>query len=158
MQELKKNQELQEYLRLLENKIHQPKREGAADKQVSSSVAAGFRLRVHSSWVEASTRCFVLRCVLKAHSTGVISCIGGNHAGGPNLLPSHASGHGPSSCFSPPSPDPEAGWREEGQSSGGARQGASGDSRQEVQDLKEQLEALRCQVGPSHPRPHPHTI
>lgn len=42
MQELKKNQELQEYLRLLENKIHQPKREGAADKQVSNSVAAAF--------------------------------------------------------------------------------------------------------------------
>lgn len=42
MQELKKNQEMQEYLRLLENKIHQPKREGAADKQVSNSVAAAF--------------------------------------------------------------------------------------------------------------------
>lgn len=43
MQELKKNQELQEYLRLLENKIHQPKREGgSADKQVSSSVSAAF--------------------------------------------------------------------------------------------------------------------
>lgn len=42
MQELKKNQELQEYLRLLENKIHQPKREGAADKQVSNSVTAAF--------------------------------------------------------------------------------------------------------------------
>lgn len=42
MQELKKNQELQEYLRLLENKIHRPKREGAADKQVSNSVTAAF--------------------------------------------------------------------------------------------------------------------
>ncbi|XP_075888956.1 uncharacterized protein LOC142892628 [Nelusetta ayraudi] len=121
MQELKKNQELQEYLRLLENKIHQPKREGAADKQ--------------------------------ANSAGVIPCIDVNPAGGPNLLPSHAMGYGPLSCFSPPSPNPEAGWREEeqgggggGGGGGGARQGASGDSRQEVQDLKEQLEALRCQT------------
>lgn len=47
MQELKKNQELQEYLRLLENKIHQPKREGAADKQVPDSVTPASCPRVH---------------------------------------------------------------------------------------------------------------
>lgn len=41
MQELKKNQELQEYLRLLENKIHQPKRDGAADHQVPDNPTAG---------------------------------------------------------------------------------------------------------------------
>lgn len=34
MQELKKNQELQEYVRLLENRIHRPKKECAPDKQV----------------------------------------------------------------------------------------------------------------------------
>lgn len=46
MQELKKNQELQEYLRLLENKIHQPKREAAAaDKQVSGQRRSSFRGR-----------------------------------------------------------------------------------------------------------------
>lgn len=49
MQELKKNQELQEYLRLLENKMHRPKREDAADKQVSNSVTAGFCPRGFSS-------------------------------------------------------------------------------------------------------------
>lgn len=93
--------------------------------------------------------------LLKTNSTGGISCIGGNHTREANLLLSQATGYGPSSCFSPPSPNLEAGWRAEEQSGGGggARQGASGVSRQEVQDLKEQLEALRCQVGSSRRQP-----
>lgn len=95
------------------------------------------------------------------------SLLKANSAVGLDLLPSPASGHGPSSCLPPPSPNPEAGWREEepsGGGGGGARQGASGGSKQEVQDLKEQLEALRCQVGPlapttpdSSPPPAPRT-
>lgn len=93
---------------------------------------------------------FVLLFLLKANSStvirGPVSCITSNPAGGPNLLPSHATGCNPLSCFSLASPNPEAGWQEESQSSG-AQQGALGDSRQEVRDLKEQLEALRCQVG-----------
>lgn len=91
--------------------------------------------------------------VLKVFSGAAISCTDSNPAGGANLLPSHASGYDPSSCFSPPSPKAEAGWREEEQ--GGGLQGASGGSRQEVQDLKEQLEALRCQVGPPLTTPAP---
>lgn len=90
--------------------------------------------------------CFLLKANSSTVIRGPISCITSNPAGGPNLLPSHATGCSPSSCFSLASPNPEAGWQEENQSSG-AQQGALGDSRQEVQDLKEQLEALRCQVG-----------
>lgn len=82
---------------------------------------------------------------------GPVSCVISNPAGGPNLSPSHASRYNPSSCFSSASSSPEAGRREpeqqgENQSSS-AQLGALGGSRQEVQDLKEQLETLRCQVG-----------
>lgn len=126
----------------------------------------GFQQRRSSFFCPLTLSCstnwmLFLLFLLKANSAGVIPCIDINPAGGPNQLPSHASGYGPLSCFSPPSPNPEAGWREEeqgggGGGGGGARQGASGDSRQEVQDLKEQLEALRCQVGPPSP-PTPHS-
>lgn len=37
MQELKKNQELQEYIRLLENRVHNPGKECRLDKQVYTS-------------------------------------------------------------------------------------------------------------------------
>lgn len=77
---------------------------------------------------------------------GPVSCVISNPAGGPNLSPSHASRYNPSSCFSSASSSPEAGRQGENQSSS-AQLGALGGSRQEVQDLKEQLETLRCQVG-----------
>lgn len=85
---------------------------------------------------------------LKGSSSAVIpvSCVISNPAGGPNLSPSHASRYNPSSCFSSASSSPEAGRQGENQSSS-AQLGALGGSRQEVQDLKEQLETLRCQVG-----------
>lgn len=118
----------------------------SVEVQVVSLSAYSLILKCHSS----IHLFFVLLFLLKANSgtviRGPISCIASIAAGAPNLLPSHATGCNPSSCFSPASPNPEAGWQEENQSSS-AQQGALGDSRQEVQDLKEQLEALRCQVG-----------
>lgn len=87
---------------------------------------------------------------LKGSSSAVphspVSCVTSNSAGRPNLSHSHASGYNPSSCFTSASPVPLAGHEGQKQSSS-AQLGAFGDSRQEVQDLKEQLEALRCQVG-----------
>ena len=59
--------------------------------------------------------------------------------GCPELSPSHVPGYSPSSTFSHPSSSPEAG-----------RQGKSQKSASplgEVKALKEQLEALQCQVG-----------
>lgn len=118
----------------------------AVSLSITCLTACSLILKCHSS----IPLFFVLLFFLKANSStvicGPVSCITSNPAGGSNLLPSHATGCNPSSCFSPASPNPEAGWQEESQSSG-AQQGALGDSRQEVQDLKEQLEALRCQVG-----------
>ncbi|KAG8004125.1 hypothetical protein GBF38_008235 [Nibea albiflora] len=72
------------------------------------------------------------------------SCSTSNPPGGPNLSHSHVSGYNPSPSFFPASPSPEAEWQGKSQSSS-TPLGALGDSRQEVQDLKEQLEALRCQ-------------
>ena len=75
---------------------------------------------------------------------GPVSCPSSNPPGAPNLLPDH--GYNPSPSFFPAPPGPETGRRGKSQSSS-APPGALGDSRQEVHDLKEQLEALRCQVG-----------
>uniref|UniRef100_A0A3Q1FBX2 Uncharacterized LOC110961122 n=1 Tax=Acanthochromis polyacanthus TaxID=80966 RepID=A0A3Q1FBX2_9TELE len=80
MQELKKNQELQEHVRLLENRMHHPERDCTLAKQV-----------------------FIL-------SVQLISLLIGKSQ------------------------------------SSSIPVGALGDSQQEVQDLKEQLEALRCQT------------
>jgi len=68
-----------------------------------------------------------------------------NPLGRPNLSHSHVSGYNPLSTFSPASSSPEAGWQGKSQSS--ASLGSLGKTQQEVQDLKEQLEARRCQVG-----------
>ncbi|XP_051276368.1 uncharacterized protein si:ch211-153b23.7 isoform X1 [Dicentrarchus labrax] len=102
MQELKKNQELQEYVRLLENRMHHP------DKDRTSVQQGSFSAVVH----------------------GPVSFPTGNPPGGPNLLTS----------FPAPS-SPEAVRQGKSQSSSTPL----GDSKQEVQDLKEQLDALRCQ-------------
>ncbi|KAG7518053.1 hypothetical protein JOB18_023493 [Solea senegalensis] len=105
MQELKKNQELQEYIRLLESRMQHPDRFCTSAKQDSFTATS-------------------------------------NSPRGPNLTASHFSGHSPSSSFSPASTSAEDGWQ-------GKSQCAStplGDSQQEVQDLKEQLEALQCQT------------
>ncbi|XP_061582209.1 uncharacterized protein si:ch211-153b23.7 isoform X2 [Cololabis saira] len=116
MTELKKNQELQQYIRLLENKMHQSERDCTAAKQGSFSAGIG------------------------SHG----SRLTGNPPRGPDLSCSHVSGYNIPSSFPPVSPNPEAGWQGKSQSS--TPLGALGSSQQEVQDLKEQLGALRCQT------------
>ncbi|XP_029368856.1 uncharacterized protein LOC115050330 isoform X2 [Echeneis naucrates] len=118
MQELKKNQELQEYIRLLESRMQDPERPCTAAKQgnFSSGVSSPVLCPNSSSLSRDS-----------------------------DLPNSHLSGYNPSSSFSQTSSSPEAGWRGKSQSSSNAV-GALGDSQQEMQDLKEQLEALRCQT------------
>ncbi|XP_071314279.1 TNFAIP3-interacting protein 1 isoform X2 [Trachinotus anak] len=114
MQELKKNQELQEYIRLLESRMQNPEGACTTARQGSFSV-------VVSSPVSSNppTR-------------------------DPSLSPSHLSGYNPPSSFSRTA-SPDAGWQGKSQSSS-IPLGALGDSQQEVHDLKEQLEALRCQT------------
>uniref|UniRef100_A0A3Q4AMT7 Uncharacterized protein n=1 Tax=Mola mola TaxID=94237 RepID=A0A3Q4AMT7_MOLML len=106
MQELKKNQELQEYVRLLEN--------------------------------------ISLTSLFKAAIYDPVSCPTNNPARGPNPSPSHAFEYSPSSCFPSASSSPEA--RRRGGQSSNTKMEAFGDSRQEMLNLKEQLEALRCQT------------
>ncbi|XP_044061492.1 uncharacterized protein si:ch211-153b23.7 isoform X1 [Siniperca chuatsi] len=107
MQELKKNQELQEYIRLLERRMYHPDKDCTPAKQGSFTTS--------------------------------------NLPSSPNLSPSHVSGYNPpSSSFFPASSSPEAGREGKSQSSS-TPLGALGDSQQEVQDLKEQLDTLRCQ-------------
>ncbi|XP_034545185.1 uncharacterized protein si:ch211-153b23.7 [Notolabrus celidotus] len=111
MQELKKNQELQEYIRLLENRLHHADKDCTAAKQGSFSA--------------------VVR--------GPVSCLDRNPPGGSGHFP----GYNPSSsCFPAPSSQEQ---KRKSQSSS-TQPGALGDSHQEVKDLKEQLEALRCQT------------
>uniref|UniRef100_A0A3Q1C5S9 Uncharacterized protein n=1 Tax=Amphiprion ocellaris TaxID=80972 RepID=A0A3Q1C5S9_AMPOC len=118
MQELKKNQELQEYIRLLENRMHHPERDCTPAKQGSSFTASS--------------------------CSPMLSPPTNPNPGGPDLSRNHISGYNPSSSFFPAFSSPEAGLQGKSQSSS-IPVGALGDSQQEVQDLKEQLEALRCQ-------------
>ncbi|XP_013864695.1 TNFAIP3-interacting protein 1, partial [Austrofundulus limnaeus] len=98
MTELKKNQELQEYIRLLENRLHQ------ADKG-----QGGFSVVSPGSCPNAG----------------------------------HISGCSPSSFFT--SPSPETGWKEKKHSSSSLLL-LGNNSQKEMQDLREQLEALKCQT------------
>ncbi|KAM6923693.1 uncharacterized protein FYW49_006144 [Xenentodon cancila] len=116
MTELKKNQELQEYIRLLENKMHHSERDCTPAKQGSFSAGTG------------------------SHG----SCPTSNPPRGPDLSRIRVSGYNLPSSFPPVSANPGAEWRGESQSS--TPVGALGSSQQEVQDLKEQLDALRCQT------------
>ncbi|KAK5864959.1 hypothetical protein PBY51_016158 [Eleginops maclovinus] len=109
MQELKKNQELHEYIRLLENRMHHPDRVGPPAPQGSLSA--------------------VIRPIT-------------DPPGCPDLSPSHVSGYSPSSSLFHPSSSPEAGRQGKSQKS----TTPLGGSKQEIQALKEQLEALQCQT------------
>ncbi|XP_053180084.1 uncharacterized protein si:ch211-153b23.7 [Scomber japonicus] len=117
MQELKKNQELQEYIRLLESRLHHPERDFTPPKQGS------FSTMVRSP----------------------VSCPAIDPPEGPDLSPSHVAGYNPSSSFFPASSSSEP-WLQGKRQSSSTPLGAPGDSQQEVQDLKDQLEALRCQT------------
>ncbi|CAJ1058060.1 uncharacterized protein si:ch211-153b23.7 [Xyrichtys novacula] len=111
MQELKKNQELQEYIRLLENRMHHAGKNCTATKQDDFSA--------------------VVR--------GPVLCPGSGLPDGSG----HVHGYKPSSSFLPaPSSQEQKGKSQ----SSNTKPGALGDSQQEVKDLKEQLEALRCQT------------
>ncbi|XP_016894614.1 uncharacterized protein LOC103391189 isoform X1 [Cynoglossus semilaevis] len=119
MQELRKNQELQEYIRMLERRTPPPDRAASAAKQVAQ-LSGSFRGAVN----------------------GTLSCPTGNPPPGPHLSPSLFSQYNSSSPFLPASSCAEA--RGLGRSQGTSA--PLGDTQQEVQDLKEQLEALRCQT------------
>ncbi|AWP11760.1 Hypothetical protein SMAX5B_018949 [Scophthalmus maximus] len=108
MQELKKNQELQEYIRLLESRMQHPERASAHAKQ------GGFSAE---------------------------PCPSSNPPRGPDLSPSHYSRYNPSSSLFQAPSSPEERWQ--GKSQSGST--PLGDSPREVQELKEQLDALRCQ-------------
>ncbi|XP_049442626.1 uncharacterized protein si:ch211-153b23.7 [Epinephelus fuscoguttatus] len=117
MQELKKNQELQEYIRLMESKMHQPDRDCTPAKQGS------FSALTHGSVSGPTT----------------------DPTKGPSLSYSRNSGYNPSSSFFPDSSRLEAEQPVKSQRSSTSL-GALGDSQQEVQDLKEQLKTLQCQT------------
>ncbi|XP_004541027.1 uncharacterized protein si:ch211-153b23.7 isoform X1 [Maylandia zebra] len=111
MQELKKNQELQEYIRLLESRLHHPGRDFTPAKPGSFTT------------------------VMRGPALGP-----GSH---PDL--SCGSAQNPSPSFFPASTSPEAEYQRKGQASSSPL-GVLENSKQEVHDLKEQLEALRCQT------------
>ncbi|XP_029298271.1 uncharacterized protein LOC115015176 isoform X2 [Cottoperca gobio] len=117
MQELKKNQELHEYIRLVESRTHHPDRDCPPAPQGSFSA------------------------VIRGPVLGPIT----NPPGGPNLSPSHVSAYNPSSSSFPASSSPGAGRQGKSQRNGNP-QGTLGGSQQEVHALKEQLEALQCQI------------
>ncbi|XP_071773087.2 uncharacterized protein LOC139925561 [Centroberyx gerrardi] len=118
MQELKKNQDLQEYIRTLESRMHHA--DTARDWTLAKQGSLGVMIR------------------------GPESCPNAGAPGGPDLATSHIADHAPPPCFSPTSFSPEARLRVKSHSSS-TQLGALGD-HQEVQDLKEQLQALRCQT------------
>lgn len=151
MQELRKNQELQEYIRMLERRTPPPDRAASAAKQVAQLSVSGW---ASSVW-KYSLRTFFLcdSCVnhhfvssqgsFRGAVNGTLSCPTGNPPPGPHLSPSLFSQYNSSSPFLPASSCAEA--RGLGRSQGTSA--PLGDTQQEVQDLKEQLEALRCQVS-----------
>lgn len=99
-------------------------------------------LEYHSSICLAS----LLKGSFKAVIRSPASCPTSNPPRGPNLSPSPVSGYNPSSSILPAPSNPEAGWQERSLH-GSTPLGALGDSHEDVNDLKEQLEALKCQVG-----------
>ncbi|XP_037318498.2 uncharacterized protein si:ch211-153b23.7 [Pungitius pungitius] len=115
MQELKKNQELCQYIRLMESRRHHPDRDRILDKQGSFGSV--------TEVTEPST----------------------NPPVGPDLPPAHGSGYNPSPSLFPASSSLETGPQTQSQSRS-IPLGTLGDSRQEVRDLKQQLEALQCQI------------
>ncbi|XP_076018985.1 uncharacterized protein LOC143010523 [Genypterus blacodes] len=118
IQELKKNQDLQEYIRVLEARVHHTNREHTPAKQGSLNAA------VHSS----------------------VPCPTGLAPGGPALTSSHDStAFSSPSCFFPPPPNLESGLEGKSQSSS-VPLGEVEDSQQEMRELRKQLEALRYQT------------
>ncbi|XP_036799220.1 uncharacterized protein si:ch211-153b23.7 [Oncorhynchus mykiss] len=131
MQELKKNQQLHEYVRLLENRLHHTDTTRDWTKSTQTSLST----------------------VTHLPETSTIS----DAPGGSNLSPSlshgtihglsSSSGHGPPSLlFS--SSTPSRGALSSGRISIGPYRALEDQAnpQKEVQDLKEQLEALRCQT------------
>ncbi|KAM9741869.1 uncharacterized protein ACNS7B_012808 isoform 1-T1 [Menidia menidia] len=113
MAELKKNQELQEYIRVLESRIPHPESNCTPVKQKGS------------------------------FSAGMIGpCSTSSPLERPDLSGSRVSGY-PFSTLSPASSSPDARWQRK--SPGSSSMGSLRNSQQEVQDLKDQLEALKCQ-------------
>lgn len=159
MQELKKNQELQEYIRLLESRLHHPERDFTPPKQVFNLSVGLFnclQLYLLSSllilpelrlyYCSSISLVSLLKGSFSAMVRSPVSCPIINPPEGPDLSSSHVSGYNPSSSFFPASSSSESWLQGKSQSSSTPR-GAPGDSQQEVEDLKDQLEALRCQVG-----------
>nr|XP_040031325.1 uncharacterized protein si:ch211-153b23.7 [Gasterosteus aculeatus aculeatus] len=117
MRELKKNQELYEYIRLMESGGHHPDRDHILAKQGSFASA------------------------IRGPVTGPTT----NPPVGPDLSPGRVSGYNPSPSLFPASSSLETG-RARKSPSRSTPLGEPGGSQREVQDLKQQLEALHCQT------------
>ncbi|XP_056149039.1 uncharacterized protein si:ch211-153b23.7 [Lampris incognitus] len=114
MQELKKNQDLQKYIRTLENRMYNIKTTKDCEASLSAMTPE--------------------------------SCPTSDAPGGPIL--GSSSGAIPPPCFSSLSFIPEAGLQSQswGSSASSGTLGTGPQHQREVEDLKEQLEALRCQT------------
>ncbi|XP_068182614.1 TNFAIP3-interacting protein 1 isoform X2 [Antennarius striatus] len=117
MLELKKHQELQGYIKLLEGRMRHSVQNCTLPEQGSFG----------------AEMCIPDLCLIS------------NPSEDPNLSLSHVAGCSPSASSLPASSSPETG-RQGGSQRSSTDMGGVGDSQHEVQDLKEQLEALRCQT------------
>uniref|UniRef100_A0A4W5R7E3 Si:ch211-153b23.7 n=1 Tax=Hucho hucho TaxID=62062 RepID=A0A4W5R7E3_9TELE len=132
MQELKKNQQLHEYVRLLENRLHHTDTTRDWTKSTQTSLSTVTHL---------------------PETTPISDAPGGStlspslsHGSIPGLSSSSSSSHGPPSHLFSSTPDRGA-WSGGRISIGPYRAlEDQANPQKEVQDLKEQLEALRCQT------------
>ncbi|XP_066505953.1 TNFAIP3-interacting protein 1 [Hoplias malabaricus] len=113
MQELKKNQHLQEYIRLLESRLHRT--DTLKDWALGSQSTSAVVLSPESNLLEQTSK----------PPTGHVSTLGVPKS---LTLRSNSRHRNRSNCESPETPSSHA------------------SAKKEVQDLKDQLEALRCQT------------
>ncbi|XP_034454543.1 uncharacterized protein si:ch211-153b23.7 isoform X2 [Hippoglossus hippoglossus] len=132
MQELKKNQDLQEYIRLLENRTHHPQRTCTQVKEGSFSAA-------------------VNAPVLSPTTTP---------PRGPDVSPSLVSGYKPSSSFFPASSGSEEGWKRKSKSSStplGESQQEVHDLNEQLGALRCQTQIYEAEYRTEH-NDHKHTL
>lgn len=131
MEELKKNQELQEYVRRLESRLHQPERDCTPAKQGG------------------------LSAVMRGPASSAVS----NLPKGPPLSPTHISGHSPSSSFPPPPSGPEPRVQAKSRSGDSALRGSQQevlDLKEQLKALRCQTEIYEAEYQTEH-NDHKHT-
>ncbi|XP_053285523.1 uncharacterized protein si:ch211-153b23.7 isoform X1 [Pleuronectes platessa] len=132
MQELKKNQDLQEYIMLLENRTHHPQR--ACTQIQEGSFSAGINAPVLSPTT--------------------------NPPRGPDLSPSFVSGYKPSPSFFPASSGSEEAWTRESKSSStplGHSQQEVHDLKEQLGALRCQTQIYEAEYQTEH-NDHKHTL